>query len=110
MIRLIELFSLEGYTVFIYGQEEYFLKKLNERENENIIRNIIYCNTIDECVERSNILISGMPLTKDNLTIYSPYSKEIIRLDFIQKILNNKLFIAGGIPEWFLKKGINRKK
>jgi len=104
MIRLIELFSLENYTVFIYGQEEFFLNKLNERPKEDITKNIVFCNTIDECIEKSDIIISGMPLTKDNITVYSPYSKNVIRLDFIQKLINNKLFIAGGIPEWFLKK------
>lgn len=92
MVRLAELLSC-NHTVFIYGQEKYF-------EN-NINKNIHICENIIECIEKSNKVISGIPLTRDNVTINSPYSDIVIELDKINRLLENKIFIAGGIPIQF---------
>lgn len=96
MIRLSELLSYDHNTVFIYGQEKYFL---NQKENTN--ENIHICDDIKECCGKSNIIISGIPLSKNNITINSPYSDESIRLDEVYQELENKTFIAGAIPIWF---------
>lgn len=89
MIRVAELFS-ENHTVFIYGQEKY--KSKNNR---------LLCKSLEECMENSDIIISGIPLSKDNVYVNSPYSDREIRLDEIYTNIENKIFIAGGIPIQF---------
>lgn len=89
MVRLAELFS-ENHTVFIYGQEKY-----------NHKNHIHFCENLQECLNSSNILISGMPLSKDNIIVNAPYSDKEIRLEEIYSNIENKTFIAGGIPIQF---------
>ena len=95
IVRLAQLLS-EDNTVFIYGQEKYF-----NVHQEEINNKIIICNSLDECIRNSDTVISGVPLTRDNITVTSPYSDEIIELERIYQKLENKKFIAGGIPTWF---------
>ena len=88
MIRVGELFS-QNHTVFIYGQEKY------THENIHI------CNNIEECIENSNVIISSIPFSKDNVLVNAPYSQKEIRIDEIYEKLTDKTFIAGGIPIQF---------
>lgn len=104
MVRLAQLFS-ENHTVFVYGQEKY---KENQLTNDNTStplkkrqENIQYCKTLIECLNRSNMIISGMPLSRDGATINAPYSNNEIRLDEVYTNIENKIFIAGGIPIQF---------
>lgn len=92
MVRLAELLS-DKHTVFIYGQEKYFENNINE--------NIQQCKELTECIKKSNKIISGIPLSKDNVLVNSPYSDRKIKLDEMNQILENQIFIAGGIPELF---------
>ena len=87
------MLAIENHTVFSYGQELYFL---NQKQD-----NVKVCDNMEECVSASDLIISGIPISKDNITISSPYSEKIIRLDFLKEKLNGKTLIAGVIPEWF---------
>lgn len=97
IVRLIEILASENHTVFIYGQEKYF-------ENSKKSNKIFICDCLEECINQSDLIISGVPVSKDNVTIYSPFSKEIIRLDKVYEYLNGKTFIAGNIPINFYKR------
>lgn len=92
MIRLAELFSYD-YTVFVFGQEKYFENYTNE--------NIHICKNLEEVINNSNKIISGVPLTRDTVTVDSPYSDKRIKLKELNFLLENKIFIAGGIPVEF---------
>lgn len=94
-MRLIELLS-DNYTVFIYGQEKYF--DINKQIQK---RNIHRCSDIKECINNSNIIISGIPFSRDNTTVNSLYANNIIKIDEMYLNMENKTFIAGGIPEQF---------
>ena len=96
MVRLAELFSYDRYTVLIYGQEKYF-EKQNEKKNSHIH----LCKTLQECIQKTNIVIGGIPLTKDNITINTTYSDKEISLKEVQSLVENKTFIAGKIPSCF---------
>lgn len=87
MIRVAELFS-KNHTVFIYGQEKY---KNNKQ----------FCENLEKCIENSDIIISGIPLSRDSVYVNAPYSDKEIRLDEIYTNIENKIFIAGGIPIQF---------
>ncbi len=92
MIRLAELFSYD-YTVFVFGQEKYFENCTNE--------NIHICKNLEEAINSSYKIVSSIPLSRDSVTVDSPYSDEKIRLEQLNFILENKIFIAGGIPAEF---------
>ena len=92
MIRLAELLSYD-YTVFVFGQEKYFENCTNEK--------IHICENLRKAINNSNKIIGGMPLTRDGVTVESPYSDEKIKLEELNFILEDKTFIAGGIPAEF---------
>lgn len=102
MMKLTELFS-RNHTVFVYGQEKYLYE-----DKENTKENIHTCENIEECINKTNTIISGFPFSKDNVTVNSPYSNKMIRIDDIYPKMANKTFIAGGIPlEFYEDKTIN---
>lgn len=92
MIRLAELFSYD-YTVFVFGQEKYFENCTNE--------NIHICENVEEAINNSDKIVSGVPLTRDSATVDSLYSDKRIKLEELNFLLENKIFIAGGIPVEF---------
>lgn len=133
MIRLAQLYSKEQ-KVYTYGFEKYFEENLSNPNNEknnisidvldfkgnkvsnnnakleynNIVvdKNIFLCDTLEECAKNSKRIISGVPLTKDNLTVTAPYAKNIIELKELKEQLIKKQFIAGNIPEEFYQNDI----
>ena len=48
-----------------------------------------------------DIVISSMPISKDNENVYTPFSKKNISLNELRKIAEGKILIAGKIPEEF---------
>ena len=115
IIRLAEMYSLElDKNVFTYGLEKYFKPKsemgFNNRNNDNIKINsankinrqnekIKICNTLNEATSISDIIISGMPFSKDKIFVNTPFSDEKIEIKELAGFLEGKTFIAGGIPE-----------
>ena len=98
IVRLAELYSKEGNKVYTYGLEEYF--------NNNKNNNVIICSNEKEAVDKSEIIVSGVPISKDGIHISAPYSKKEINLDDVKKLLNNKVFVAGNIPTEFYNESI----
>lgn len=98
IVRLAELYSKEGNKVYTYGLEEYF--------NKNKNNNVIICSNEKEAVDKSEIIVSGVPISKDGIHISAPYSKKEINLDDVKKLLNNKVFVAGNIPTEFYNESI----
>ncbi len=113
IVRLAEMYAKEKEinNIYTYGLEKYFEKNLieiNKNSNEDnctrkkyevIDENIKICNTLEETIESSDVIISGMPFTKDNININSPFSKQKITINEISKLLSGKTFVAGGIPK-----------
>lgn len=105
MIKLAQLLS-EDYTVFIYGQENYNEHIQNNMPEQNVCikeknSNIHDCHSLKECCDNSDIIISGMPLSRDGVTINAPYSRHEINLEEIYTYIQDKIFVAGGIPIQF---------
>lgn len=93
IIRLAEMYAQEGKNVYIYGLEKYFL--------ESNLPNIELCQSLKEAVRNSDIVISGMPFSKDGENVNAPFSSSQIKIKDLKNELNNKTFIAGGIPKDF---------
>ena len=99
IIRLAQMYAKEGKKVYTYGLEKYF--ENNEKEND-----ITICKKLQETTDKSNIIISGMPFSKDGINVNTPYSEEKIKLEKLKDKLLGKIFIAGGIPQNFYKEKI----
>ncbi len=122
--KLAEMYAEEKCNVYTYGLEKYFnyynkiennIEEINSKELENNLNkskqyeNIFLCNSLESAVAKSNCIISGMPFTKDNITVNAPFAKEEIKLEKLKSILfaenTNKKFFAGGIPkDYFYEK------
>ena len=59
------------------------------------------CRNIQECLRNSDIVVSGIPFSKDGIIINSPYSDEKIEIEQLRVELKYKKFYAGGIPTYF---------
>ena len=111
IVRLAEMYSLENkknVNVFTYGLEKYFKSKteINPSTSDNgqveINSNnekIKICNTLEEAISISNIIISGMPFSQDKIFVNTPFSNEKIEIKELAGFLESKTFIAGGIPD-----------
>ena len=96
--RLAQMYSKEGNYVYTYGLEDFF-KTITENK-------VILCKTIKETTEKSNVIVSGMPFSKDNIHVNSPFSNEEIMIKELKDNLVDKIFIAGGIPKEFYNEKI----
>lgn len=82
--------AFDKNQVYVYG--------LKDLEN---IQNIHLCNSLEEAINNSNIIISSIPFSKDNINVYAPFSKYEITLNDVANHLNNKIFFAGSISDKF---------
>ena len=105
IIRLIEMYIKDGVQIFSFGHEKYF-------NNKTIDKNLKICNNLEEVISNSNIIISGMPLSKDKETVNAAFSDNIVKLEELKDAFIKekrklvKKFIAGGIPKDFYDTGI----
>ena len=93
IIKLAQLYANEKNKIYTYGLEKYFEKNPNER--------IAICNDLKETIDKSNIVISGIPFSKDGTSINALYSDKSIEIEELKNKLTGKTFIAGGITKNF---------
>lgn len=91
IVYLAEMLSKDGFKIYAYG-----LEKTKRLEN---IENIFICENEEECIKKSKIVLSSIPLCQDEEHIKAPFSNKEIQIKDITKLLNNKVFIAGSIPK-----------
>ena len=96
IIFLSNLLAKEGYNIYTYGIESY-----------NI--NIKKCKTIEEISKICNIVISGIPFSKDGILVNSPFSDDKIKVDTVLEVLKNKTLIAGAIKQEIKEKAHESK-
>ena len=85
IIELIKLLKKEN-DIFLFG-----IEKSEELNKENHI------SEIEEALEKANIIITSIPLSKDGMYINTPLSNEkILVKDFFEKTRNKKI-ISGNI-------------
>ena len=82
---LAKLLSKEKHEVKVYGFEK--------------IENFKECETYENMLSRSEIVVLPIPFTKDKKTINMPLSNRNIRIQEFVYYLENKTIFAGNIPE-----------
>lgn len=90
MIEVAKIFSKRcKVSVFGFDNIEWNSEKIEVKDN------------IADIVNTNNIIITSIPLSKDNININVPYGKNVIKLEelFNENDLSNKLIITGKLPE-----------
>ena len=122
--RLAQLYAKEGKSVYTYGLEDFFASKdeknnlyrtLQKDKETNIDistqknERVNLCKNLQEAIEKSNIIISGVPLSKDGINVNSPFAYNVITIEEVKNNIEEKgkTFIAGGIPKDFYNKNID---
>ena len=71
--------------------------------NENMnLANIENYNTLEEALTKSDIIVTGVPISKDNEYILADYANLKIELNSLKKI-KNKILLSGMIPDKYEK-------
>ena len=92
IVNLAKLLCKGDYKVHTYALE----KSIELLENYPIE----FCATLEEAIQKSEMIISSVPLSKDGgITVSAPYSDERIDLKDLKSKLLNKKFIAGNITK-----------
>lgn len=95
LVYLASLWKMDGFDVYTYGLE-------NSKELQNNL-SINKCHSLEECIKSSNLIISSIPFSQDNIYVKASFSENKIKLEDIAKYIENKVFVAGAIPQEFYK-------
>ena len=89
-LHLINMYA-KNNTVYLFGFE-------NSKGIDNV-KNIIFCDEINQAIKNADYIISGIPFSKDGKIVHMKFSnKELKIFDFINNI-SNKTLIAGAIKD-----------
>lgn len=91
IINLAKMLANDGFEVHTYALEN--AKELFD------FKQITQYNTLQDAIQKSDYVLSSIPLSKDNINIFSPYSNLNISLEDLYENLKGKKFIAGKISE-----------
>lgn len=60
--------------------------------------------SLDEGIKRSDIIVLGLPITRDGLTVYAPFYKGEIYLDDLAEKIDNQIVLGGMVSDGLAKK------
>ena len=95
LIFLSLLLAKENNIVYTYALEKAEILKKEE--------NVKVCASIQEIVNKSDVLIGAIPFSKNNIEINSAYSDKKVTIQDLIENLQNKKIIAGSISKKILK-------
>ena len=87
IVKLSEMLINEGAQVYTYGLEE-----ADDVETKK-------CDSLDQTVNFSDIIIGPIPFSSNGETINTPFSKEKIKVKDLFEKINGKILIAGSIRQ-----------
>jgi dipicolinate synthase subunit A len=88
-VKLAGILRDEGNEVFLYGFDK-----------ANFDTGFTECNSLEEAIDDSNIVIGPVPCSNDDETLNTPnHSKKIYIRDVFRTMNKNQIFIAGRISE-----------
>ena len=98
-VRLVENYAAEGNTIYTFGLENYNWKENTTSSSEEKNSEIVLCENLSEAMEKSNIVIGGIPFSRDGVKLNAPFARKEILIEDFKKNLNGKKFFAGRILE-----------
>ena len=89
-IKLAKILAKEDDNfVYVFG-----LEKADELRN---IDNIIFCESLESVVNKSTVVITAIPFSRDGLKVYTPFGNNELSIKELVSSVNDKILIAGGI-------------
>lgn len=86
IVKLAEMLVEEGAEVFTYALE-----------NADMQGDVNKCNSLEETIEKADIVLGPIPFSSNNKLINSPFSDEKIDVENLLNMLSGKTLIAGSI-------------
>lgn len=86
IVKLAEMLVEEGAEVFTYALE-----------NAEMQEDVNKCNSLEETIEKADIVLGPIPFSSNNKLINSPFSDEKIDVENLLNMLSGKTLIAGSI-------------
>ena len=86
IVKLAEMLVEEGAEVFTYALE-----------NAEMQGDVNKCNSLEETIEKADIVLGPIPFSSNNKLINSPFSDEKIDVENLLNMLSGKTLIAGSI-------------
>lgn len=96
IVKMADSFQASGYDVLVYGfgGDVTFNPGVKRAEN------------LEDGIEYADIIITGLPITTDNVTVNSPlFDGEIYFYEVFKCMRENQILIGGKIPENIFKLG-----
>lgn len=87
IVNLAKVLAKEEWKVYTYA-----LEKAEELTN---FKQIESCETLQEALQKADVIVSSIPLSQDGMTVMAPFAKKQVKLDELQANIKNKKFIAG---------------
>lgn len=91
IVKLVEMLARDKFEINTYA--------LEKTENIECVKK---CNTLDEAINNTDIVIGPIPISSDSVHINTPFSDKIVTLDELSIKIKGKKIIAGSIkPELY---------
>jgi dipicolinate synthase subunit A len=92
IVKLVELLAKDDFKIYTYGLEKADKLKDNEK--------VKFCDTIEEAIGLTKVVIGPVPFSSNNIDINAPYSERKIKIQEILCNMAGKALLAGSIkPE-----------
>lgn len=101
IVKLAEMLAKDNFKIKTYA--------LDKAEDLNKMQKIQTCNSMQEVLQDSEIVIGPIPLSSNNVEINTPFSEKTITLEELVVGLKGKKFIAGNIKKEFYQYSENKE-
>ena len=90
-IKLIELLSMDGVKVYIYGFD--YADELADNPN------IVNCKTYKEAIKKSQVIIAPIPFSSDRHNLLMTFSDEKLEIQEFLENVDGKIILGGNFSE-----------
>lgn len=87
IVNLAKILSEDGFRVYSYGLEK--AKQILKGTS------VEFVDSLNEVIEKSNTIVSSIPLSQDGINVTAPYSDFPINLEDLHTAIRGKKLIAG---------------
>ena len=95
-INLVTLLAKDFDIVYTYG--------LEKAENLQKDEKVVFCRSLEELMNNTDVLIAPIPFSKNNIDLHMPFSDSRITIEEIIDKMKAKKIISGSIKQEIVKK------
>ena len=95
IVNLAKMMEEDGWEIHTYA--------LEKSEELNAIASIHACDSLQEMAQKTEIIVTSIPLSKDGVYVNTPFSDGKVTIEEVRKVSQGKKFISGKLDENFQK-------